>query len=206
MMIEFQNLHIEFDKKPLFVDFSLKVDTGDKVVLYGSSGAGKTTLLNCVLGFVRPQSGSVIVDGIMLNESTINIVRKKIAWLPQEFTLPYASVIEMVEAIFRLKVNKNLKVTRERMSEEFSRLGLTEILFEKRLSDLSGGQRQRVMIAIAALLDKKIVLIDEPTSALDPVSTQKVISYIKQMKGKTVLAVSHDRRFVESFDRSIKIG
>lgn len=206
MMIEFQNLHIEFDNKPLFVDFSLKVDTGDKVVLYGSSGAGKTTLLNCVLGFVRPQSGSVIVDGIMLNESTINIVRKKIAWLPQEFTLPYASVIEMVEAIFRLKVNKNLKVTRERMSEEFSRLGLTEILFEKRLSDLSGGQRQRVMIAIAALLDKKIVLIDEPTSALDPVSTQKVISYIKQMKGKTVLAVSHDRRFVESFDRSIKIG
>lgn len=204
-MIEFKNLHIEFNDKPLFTDFSLTVEDGDKVVFFGPSGAGKTTLLNCVLGFIRPQAGDVIVDGVVLNETTINAIRRKIAWLPQEFTLPYASVKEMMEAIFRLKVNRYLRVTHERILVEFSRLGLTEALFEKRLSELSGGQRQRVMIAIAALLDKKIVLIDEPTSALDPASTQMVISYIKQMKEKTVLAVSHDRRFIESFDRSVEI-
>lgn len=205
-MIEFRNLYITFDNKPLFVDFSLTVEAGAKVVLYGPSGSGKSTLLNCALGFVRPQAGSVTVDGTLLDEASVYLIRKKIAWLPQEFTLPYASVQEMAESIFRLKVNRHLKVMRERMLQEFSRLGLSEELFEKRLSDLSGGQRQRVMVALAGLLDKKIVLIDEPTSALDPVSVQKVISYIQQMEGKTVLAVSHDLRFVESFDSSVKIG
>lgn len=205
-MIEFKNLYIEYDNKPLFTDFSLKIDAGDKVVLYGASGAGKTTLLNCVLGFACPQAGEVIVDGEILSEATVENIRRKIAWLPQEFTLPYASVKEMTESIFKLKGNRHLKFTRERFLEEFCRLGLTDDLFDKRLSDLSGGQRQRVMMAVAALLDKTIILIDEPTSALDSVSTQKVISYIKQMEGKTVLAVSHHHRFVESFDRSIKIG
>ena len=205
-MIEFRNLYIRFDNKALFVDFSLTVEGGAKVVLYGPSGSSKSTLLNCVLGFVRPQAGSVTVDSTLLDEASVYLIRKKIAWLPQEFSLPYASVQEMAESIFRLKVNRHLKVMRERMLQEFSRLGLSEELFEKRLSDLSGGQRQRVMVALAGLLDKKIVLIDEPTSALDPVSVQKVISYIQQMEGKTVLAVSHDLRFVESFDSSVKIG
>ncbi len=67
LMIEFRNLRIEFDNKPLFTDFSLTVEDDDKVVFFGPSGAGKTTLLNCVLGFIRPQAGDIVVDGVALN-------------------------------------------------------------------------------------------------------------------------------------------
>ena len=85
-------------------------------------------------------------------------------------------------------------------------MGLEQEIYTKHLVEISGGQRQRVMIAIAVLLDKPLLLLDEPTSALDSDSIEKLIVFLKSYKSMTMVAVSHDERFIRAFDRSIKIG
>ena len=190
-MIEFDNLTFIYDNKPLMQHFTCCIARGEKAVLYGPSGHGKSTLLASVPGFVA---------------TTVQQVRRRTAWLPQEFTLPYDTIQELIEAPFRLRINQALKPSRETVLEHFDRLGLEHELYDKRSIEISGGQRQRIMLMIAALLQKDIVLLDEPTSALDPDSIARVIDYIRSLHEATVLMVSHDARFIDSFDRKIYIG
>ena len=175
-------------------------------MLYGPSGHGKSTLLASVPGFVLPDEGTIRIDGRTLDATTVQQVRRRTAWLPQEFTLPYDTIQELIEAPFRLRANQSQKPTRATVMEHFDRLGLEPELYDKRSIEISGGQRQRIMLMIAALLHKEIVLLDEPTSALDPDSITRVIDYIRSLHEATVLMVSHDARFIDSFDRKIYIG
>ena len=95
----------------------------------------------------------------------------------------------------------------ERLFECFDELSLEHEIYYKRVNEISGGQRQRVMLAVAALLDKPLIIIDEPTSALDTVSTDKVLAFLKQQatKGAAVLAVSHDKEFATGCRYVIKL-
>ncbi len=205
-MIEFQDLTFIYDNKPLMQHFSCCISPGEKVVLYGPSGHGKSTLLASVAGFVRPDEGIIRIDGKPLDATTVQQVRKSTAWLPQEFTLPFDTVRELIDAPFQLKVNHAVKPSQETILEHFERLGLPAELYDKRTIEISGGQRQRIMLLITALLRKSIILLDEPTSALDPDSISLVIRYIQSLSQSTVLMVSHDTRFIEAFDRKIYIG
>ena len=205
-MIEFDNLTFIYDNKPLMQHFTCCIARGEKAVLYGPSGHGKSTLLASVAGFVVPDEGSIRIDGRTLDTSTVQQVRRRTAWLPQEFTLPYDTVKEMIEAPFELRINQAMKPSRTTVLEHFARLGLETELYDKRSIEISGGQRQRIMLLIAALLQKEIVLLDEPTSALDPGSIARVIDYIRTWHEATVLMVSHDNRLIDSFDRKIYIG
>lgn len=205
-MIEFDNLTFIYDNKPLMQHFTCCIARGEKAVLYGPSGHGKSTLLASVPGFVLPDEGTIRIDGRTLDATTVQQVRRRTAWLPQEFTLPYDTIQELVEAPFRLRANQSQKPTRTTVMEHFDRLGLEPELYDKRSIEISGGQRQRIMLMIAALLHKEIVLLDEPTSALDPDSIARVIDYIRSLHEATVLMVSHDTRFIDSFDRKIYIG
>ena len=205
-MIEFDDITFIYDNKPLMRHFSCRIGEGEKVVLYGPSGHGKSTLLASIAGFVLPDEGTIRIDGKRLDPATVQHVRKMTAWLPQEFTLPFDTVKALVEAPFNLRANQSAKPSDATVLEHFSRLGLEAELYEKQVVEISGGQRQRIMLMIAALLDKKIVLLDEPTSALDPHAISLVVDYIRAMRGATVVMVSHDTRFIESFDRKIYIG
>lgn len=205
-MIEFDNLTFIYDNKPLMQHFTCCIARGEKVVLYGPSGHGKSTLLASVPGFVLPDEGTIRIDGRTLDASTVQQVRRRTAWLPQEFTLPYDTVKEMIEAPFGLRINQAQKPSRATVLEHFARLGLEAELYDKRSIEISGGQRQRIMLLVAALLKKEIVLLDEPTSALDPDSIARVVDYIRSWHEATVLMVSHDDRFTDAFDRKIYIG
>ena len=205
-MIEFDNLTFIYDNKPLMQHFTCCIARGEKAVLYGPSGHGKSTLLASVPGFVRPDEGTIRIDGRTLDASTVQQVRRRIAWLPQEFTLPYDTVKELIEAPFRLRINQAQMPSRETILHHFEQLGLEPELYDKRSIEISGGQRQRIMILITALLHKEIVLLDEPTSALDPDSIARVVDYIHGWHEATVLMISHDDRFINAFDRKIYIG
>ena len=205
-MIEFDDITFIYDHKPLRRLFPGRSGEGEKVVLYGPSGPGKSTLLASIAGFVLPDEGTIRIDGKRLDTATVQHVRKMTAWLPQEFTLPFDTVKALIEAPFNLRANQSAKPSDSTVLEHFSRLGLEAELYEKQVVEISGGQRQRIMLMIAALLDKKIVLLDEPTSALDPHAISLVVDYIRAMQGATVVMVSHDTRFIESFDRKIYIG
>ena len=177
--------------------FSCCISSGEKVVLYGPSGHGKSTLLASVAGFVLPDEGSIRINGKILDSVAIQQIRRITAWLPQEFTLPFETVEELIAAPFRLKINQPSRPTRETILNHFARLGLEPELYEKRSIEISGGQRQRIMLAVAALLNKPLIVIDEPTSALDTGSTDKVLAFFRRQaeKGAAVLAVSHDKDF-----------
>ena len=196
-MIEFDNITFIYDNKPLMQHFSCCISSGEKVVLYGPSGHGKSTLLASVAGFVLPDEGSIRINGKILDSVAIQQIRRITAWLPQEFTLPFETVEELIAAPFRLKINQPSRPTRETILNHFARLGLEPELYEKRSIEISGGQRQRIMLAVAALLNKPLIVIDEPTSALDTGSTDKVQAFFRRQaeKGAAVLAVSHDKDF-----------
>ncbi len=205
-MITFDNLTFIYDNKPLMRHFSCRIGAGEKAVLYGPSGHGKSTLLASVAGFVQPDEGTIYIDGKSLDSATATQVRKRMAWLPQEFTLPFDTVNELIDEPFKLRINQANAPTRETILAHFELLGLAPELYDKRVVEISGGQRQRIMIMIAVLLRKPLILLDEPTSALDPDSIEKVIHYLKSLPETTLLMVSHDTRFIDAFDRKIYIG
>lgn len=205
-MVLFKDVTFIYNGKPLMTHFSDVVSSGEKVVVYGASGTGKSTLLSSIAGLVQPDEGEIWVGGQLLAGATVSDIRRLTAWVPQEFTLPYDSVKECVFALFRLWQNRNKIPAEQTVLDTFRLLGLEQEIYTKRLVEISGGQRQRVMIAIAVLLDKPLLLLDEPTSALDPDSIEKLIAFLKSYKSMTMVAVSHDERFIRAFDRSIKIG
>lgn len=206
-MLHIHNACIAFGKEILFSGFNLKLERGETACIVGQSGCGKTSLLNAVMGFVPLKEGSIYVGEIRLGRSTIDIIRRQIAWIPQELALPFEWVREMVALPFGLRVNRSVPFSEERLYTCFDELGLEHELYAKRVNEVSGGQRQRIMLAVAALLDKPLIIIDEPTSALDAGSTDKVLSFFRRQaeKGAAVLAVSHDKEFAAGCDYLIEL-
>ena len=196
-MLHINNACIAFGTEVLFSGFEMKLEKGETACIVGQSGCGKTYLLNAVMGFVPLYEGTIKVGGTLLDKSTIDLVRRQIAWIPQELALPFEWVKEMVSLPFELKVNRSVPFSEERLFMCFDELGLEHELYFKRVNEVSGGQRQRIMLAVAALLNKPLIVIDEPTSALDTGSTDKVLAFFRRQaeKGAAVLAVSHDKDF-----------
>ena len=196
-MLHINNACIAFGTEVLFSGFEMKLEKGETACIVGQSGCGKTSLLNAVMGFVPLYEGTIKVGGTLLDKSTIDLVRRQIAWIPQELALPFEWVKEMVSLPFELKVNRSVPFSEERLFMCFDELGLEHELYFKRVNEVSGGQRQRIMLAVAALLNKPLIVIDEPTSALDTGSTDKVLAFFRRQaeKGAAVLAVSHDKAF-----------
>ena len=196
-MLHINNACIAFGTEVLFSGFEMKLEKGETACIVGQSGCGKTSLLNAVMGFVPLYEGTIKVGGTLLDQSTIDLVRRQIAWIPQELALPFEWVKEMVSLPFELKVNRSVPFSEERLFMCFDELGLEHELYFKRVNEVSGGQRQRIMLAVAALLNKPLIVIDEPTSALDTGSTDKVLAFFRRQaeKGAAVLAVSHDKDF-----------
>ena len=194
-MLHINNACIAFGTEVLFSGFEMKLEKGETACIVGQSGCGKTSLLNAVMGFVPLYEGTIKVGGTLLDKSTIDLVRRQIAWIPQELALPFEWVKEMVSLPFELKVNRSVPFSEERLFMCFDELGLEHELYFKRVNEVSGGQRQRIMLAVAALLNKPLIVIDEPTSALDTGSTDKVLAFFRRQaeKGAAVLAVSHDK-------------
>lgn len=197
-MVKVSELSITQGNHLLFSNLSFHLLAGESVCICGESGSGKSSLLKALLGFVSIESGDVWIDGIKLEESQIDRVRQKTAWLPQEVALPSEWVSEMVHLPFDLKANRAISFDKTRLMCLFDELGLDQELYQKQVSEISGGERQRIMLAVAAMLRKKIILVDEPTSALDVQSTDLVIRFFKRLcreEGVAIVAVSHDEKF-----------
>ena len=212
-MLHINNACIAFGTEVLFSGFEMKLEKGETACIVGQSGCGKTSLLNAVMGFVPLYEGTIKVGGTLPDKSTIDLVRRQIAWIPQELALPFEWVKEMVSLPFELKVNRSVPFSEERLFMCFDELGLEHELYFKRVNEVSGGQRQRIMLAVAALLNKPLIVIDEPTSALDTGSTDKVLAFFRRQaeKGAAVLAVSHDKDFasgchylIELYTKSVR--
>lgn len=204
-MVIIDNLNISFGKEEVYKDFSLSVNKGDKLAITGESGKGKSTLLNALAGFIPHYKGELIVDETVLSSKTVHEIRSKIAWLPQDTSLDLGSVEELLLAPFQFEQNRANQPSKNEISTIFNAFDLSEELLSKKVNEISGGQKQRVILASCILLKKPLLLIDEPTSALDNTVKEKVTDYILNQENTTVLAVTHDRYWIEKSDKVIHI-
>ncbi|AJP74271.1 ABC transporter ATP-binding protein [Sphingomonas hengshuiensis] len=170
---------------------SLSVPEGSITALLGGNGAGKSTTLAALLGFVKPQSGTVSVCGIDPGADP-DTVRRRIAYLPENVALyEHLSAVENAEYLLALSDERQ---DRGGISDALGAAGLQERAWNQRLSGFSKGMRQKVAIAVALLRKVPVLLLDEPTSGLDPRATADFNALVAQVRdrGTAVLMVTHD--------------
>ncbi|MEU5871120.1 ABC transporter ATP-binding protein [Glycomyces sp. NPDC047369] len=173
---------------------SLDIAAGTTVAFVGSSGSGKSTLLNLVLGFVRPTSGRILLDGTDMQELDLRTARRFTSVVPQESVLFEGTIRENVGYGMDAGEERITAALKDANAWEFVRdlpEGLDTVVGE-RGARLSGGQRQRLAIARALVRDPRILLLDEATSALDPEAEELVKEALgRLMRGRTTLVVAH---------------
>jgi polar amino acid transport system ATP-binding protein len=180
-------------------DFSARIRKREVVVIMGPSGSGKSTLLRCLNGLEEPDSGTVVVDGIPLDDNKRHRleIRKEVGMVFQSFNLfPHLTALENV-SLAQIRVRRKSRAEATRFSLELLRkVGIAEKA-DCFPAQLSGGQQQRVAIARALGMMPKVMLFDEPTSALDPEMINEVLDVMKTLarEGMTMVVVTHEMGF-----------
>ena len=198
-MIQLAGVNKYFGHNHVLKDISLKVESGEKVVVIGPSGSGKSTMIRCMNHLEEPDSGTVTVDGIEITApgAPIREVRQKVAMVFQQFNLyPHKTVLENL-TVAPILVQGVKKEEAERTGLEFlERVGLKEKATAYP-AQLSGGQQQRVAITRALNMHPQIMLFDEPTSALDPEMINEVLDVMVDLAGSgiTMVVVTHEMGF-----------
>ena len=205
MKISVNNLSIKYDGHSLFEDVSFQVQSGQRFCIDGPSGCGKSSLLRAMLGFVRPQQGTININGQPVNDKTVWQLRHKIAYVTQEPDLGQQVVLERIRRPFDYKANAHLSWNETAVGEWFDRFKLPGKLLTKQTTDLSGGEKQRVAIIIALLLDRPILLLDEPASALDKQS-KHILRKVLSEAQKTIVFISHDETLLDIADATVELA
>ncbi|WP_320779961.1 ABC transporter ATP-binding protein [Streptomyces sp. CRN 30] len=191
-------------------DFTLDVAPGETVALVGASGAGKSTVLNLVIGFLRPTSGRLLLDGTDMNTLDLRTYRRFVSVVPQESILFDGTVRENVAYGMDDADEETVRAAlRDANALEFvDRLprGLDTLVGEHG-ARLSGGQRQRLAIARALIRDPRVLILDEATSALDTRSEALVQEALARLlRGRTTFVVAHRLSTVRGADRIVVMG
>ena len=204
-MIEIKNVSYAYSKDEALAinNISLAIREGTWVSILGHNGSGKSTLAKLLVGLVEAESGSIIIDGIVLNEESISEIRKKIGIVFQNPDNQFVGVTVRHDIAFGLENRKiERKEMQERILECATRVGLSDYL-DREPYKLSGGEKQRVAIAGILALDSKYIIFDEATSMLDPNGVNDVVNLIKELRektNKTIITITHDLELAKKSD------
>lgn len=194
--LEARDITCGYDK-PVLKHVSLKVASGDVICLLGPNGIGKTTLFKTLLGFLKPMSGTVIVDGVNRETLTRKQLAQKVAYVPQLHTTPFDfTLLDVVLTgaaahLAAFEAPKEQDYTRaDRILED---LGISH-LAQRSFTHLSGGEQQMGLIARSLMQNSNILVMDEPTAALDLGNQVRVLSTIEGMAqdGHAIVMTSHN--------------
>jgi len=201
-IIEVHGLNKWFGEFQVLRGIDLSVRRGERIVICGPSGSGKSTLIRCLNRLEQHQSGTVVVDGVQLDDSIRNIetVRNEVGMVFQHFNLfPHLTVLENC-TLAPIWVKKLPRAQAEAIAMKL--LDRVKIADQARKypGQLSGGQQQRVAIARALCMSPRIMLFDEPTSALDPEMVKEVLDTMVALArdGMTMLVVTHEMGFARA--------
>lgn len=215
-MLELKNIYKKFntgtiDEKILFEDFNLSIEEGDFVAIVGSNGSGKTTALNIISGDVKPDSGTVTLEGRDITKQKNYQRAARIARVfqnPSMGTSPSMTIMENMSLADnkgrRYGLTKGLNLKRRdfyRAQLELLGMGL-ENRMETAAGALSGGQRQALALIMATLKAPTLLLLDEHTAALDPKSSDIVMTLTEKVvkeKNITTLMVTHNLRYAVDY-------
>jgi ATP-binding cassette subfamily C protein CydD len=195
--VAFENVRLTWDpaRGPALDGLTFRVPSGETLILAGPSGAGKSTVIELLLGFVRPDSGRVTINGVDLADLVPQALNRLIAWIGQRpvlfagsirdnilFAKPDATTEELAAAVRAARVNEFADALPDRLDTRVGEGG----------HGLSGGQAQRVAIARAFLKNAPLLLLDEPTAYLDPATESEVLDGLRRLAiGRTVVMAAH---------------
>ena len=197
-MIRFTDVSLKFDERQILKDLSMEVPPGATQVILGGSGCGKTTTLRMILGLLKPESGSILIDGqevSRLTERRMVPIRAQMAMVFQGAAL-FDSLTVRENVGYRLWEAHVLEndAIEQQVAESLRFVGLEDTV-DKMPAELSGGMKKRVAIARALACKPKLILYDEPTAGLDPINTHLVSDLICRLHTKehvTQVVVTHD--------------
>ncbi len=181
LIVSIENMNFSYGDNKVFIDANAELRFGEKVVLFGPNGSGKSTLINLLLGKIASQSGTVKMG---------NDVR----WaLMTQDHLEGINEDDSALKVFQEKVRWSEQKSRAYLA----RYGITTSLVKKPLKKISGGQQARFKLALMFSQDPEFLILDEPTNHVDPSTWDAITAAIKDYSG-TVLAVTHDRMFIDA--------
>ncbi len=211
-MIRVEGLHLRYPAGGFTLDVpALHVAAGERVAVVGPSGTGKTTLLNLIAGIVRPDAGSVTVDGTRI-DALPDAARRafrasRVGFVFQNFALlDYLSARENILYPCRIGAGLRLdRAARDRAQALAVACGIADRI-DRRPDRLSQGEQQRVAICRALVTRPRLLLADEATGNLDPATKTAILDLLFDRaaeSGATVLAVTHDHQLLDRFDRVV---
>jgi ABC-type phosphate/phosphonate transport system ATPase subunit len=218
MQIRLAGLSVTFPDRdsPALDDVSLVIENAEHVVLLGPSGSGKTTLMRCILGAVKPDSGTLVVDGMdPAKPSELRAIRRNTGVVRQGNDLVHG-LRAQTNAVLGTSPSWGLRewaaVLRGRVPARYvervdalaEAQGIRPFL-KSQVEHLSGGQRQRVALVRAVLPEPKLLLADEPTSGLDPTTAQAAVRTLREADGVTVVVTTHDLSIARQFPRIVAL-
>jgi ATP-binding cassette subfamily C protein len=200
----FDHVSFSYGLHNVLRDVSIVIPSGKITLITGTSGAGKTTIGDLLIGFYRPDSGRILIDGDPLDEIDLNAWRGGIGYVAQE-------VILFHDTIFNNLALGDESVDRERALRALEIAGAWEFVATKprqmdtivgeRGTVLSGGQRQRIALARALVREPRFLILDEATSGLDAVTAASIRTNIASLTGeRTVLVIAHDQMWLSCAD------
>lgn len=208
--IRLENLDFRYGNRHLVLkDLSMTIAQGEHVALVGASGCGKTTVTKLLLGFHKPEKGSITIGGTPLEAVGVETLRRHIAYVPQE-TFLFCDTVRQ-----NLLLGNSQTISDEQINAVLDACGCDfvrelpfglDAMLEEKGANLSGGQRQRLAIARALLRSPEILILDEATSNLDTIAEQKLRKALKELNpGMTVIMVAHRLASIRSCDRIMVI-
>lgn len=204
---EFNNVFFNYpdDKTPVLRGLDLTVKAGETIALVGESGSGKSTILNLVIGFDRPNSGTVKIDGLDIHDIDMRSCRKFISVVPQNSILFSGTIKENITygCPHITKEHLNYVIKAARLDSVIASMpkGINTVVGEHG-AKLSGGQRQRISIARAIIRNPKVIIFDEATSALDSITEREIQEAIDNLTAdRTTFIVAHRLSTIKNADK-----
>lgn len=198
-VLETQHLSLAYDGKPIISGLNLLIPTGQITALVGPNGCGKSTLLRGLARLLKPQIGTVYLNGADIFRQSTTKVAQQLGILPQGPVSPEGLTVRDLVAQGRYPYQQNWfqSWTTEDESQVRKALTITDLneLANRTVDTLSGGQRQRAWIAMTLAQDTQILLLDEPTTFLDLAHQVEVLELLRdlnQLEGRTIVMVLHD--------------
>ena len=198
-----RNLYKSFGNNHVLVDFNLELKKGESVVVLGKSGSGKSVLIKCIIGLLKPDTGSIEMFGKNIpgmEDEELDKVRAKVGFLFQSNAL-YDSMTVRENLEFPLRrhwIQVSQDEVKAMVMEALEDVGLAHTI-DMMPEELSGGMRKRIALARTLILKPEIILYDEPTTGLDPMTGKEIIELMKHIQVKyntTSLIISHDMNCV----------
>ena len=202
-MIELTGVHKAFDDLRVLRGVDLTIASGTSMVVIGGSGTGKSVLLKCILGLVRPDSGTITLDGMDVIRADRDAFLARFGMLFQGGAL-FDSLPVWQNVAFRLlrgALKRPKAEAREIAIEKLRRVGLTPEVADKFPAELSGGMQKRVGLARAIAAEPEIIFFDEPTTGLDPIMSGVINELIREIvveMGATAMTITHDMTSVRA--------